>query len=146
MKRIGTAVWNGSGLEGSGRLNTPRSGAIVDLPYSAKLRFENEDGRAGTNPEELIAAAHAGCFNMALAFQLSGAGYTAEELSTEASLTIEKNPSGSGWSILAVHLTLEAKVPGIDQATFDEKAAAAKAGCPVSRALTAEITLTATLL
>lgn len=146
MKRIGTAVWNGTGLEGSGKLNTPRSGALVDLPYSTKLRFENEDGRAGTNPEELIAAAHAGCFNMALSFQLTGAGFPPDELRTEAALSIEKNPEGTGWSIKSVELTLEASVPGIDEATFREKAAAAMAGCPVSRALNAEITLNATLL
>ena len=146
MKRIAISVWKGTGLEGSGHLNTPRSKALVDLPYSTKARFENEDGRAGTNPEELIAAAHAGCFNMALSFQLTGAGFPPDALTTEAALSIEKDADGSGWTITAVELTLEASVPGIDQATFDEKAAAAKAGCPVSRALNAEVTLNATLL
>jgi osmotically inducible protein OsmC len=145
MKRIGTAVWNGTGLEGSGRLNTPRSGAIVDMPYSTRARFENEDGRAGSNPEELIAAAHAGCFNMALSFQLTGAGFPPDELKTEAALSIEKEADGSGWTITAVELNLEARVPGIDQSTFDEKVANAKAGCPVSRVLNAAITLNARL-
>jgi osmotically inducible protein OsmC len=143
--RIGKAVWNGSGLEGSGSLSTPRSGAFTDLPYSTKMRFENEDGTAGTNPEELIAAAHAGCFNMALSFQLSGAGHPPEELKTQAKLTIEKDPDGSGWTITAVELNLEATVPGMDEATFHEKAKAAKEGCPVSRLLNADITLNATL-
>lgn len=146
MKRVATAVWNGTGLEGSGRLSTPRSGALVDLPYSTKARFENEDGRMGSNPEELIAAAHAGCFNMALSFQLTGAGFPPDALETEAALSIEKDPDGTGWTITSVVLTLEASVPGIDEATFQEKAAAAKAGCPVSRALNAEITLNASLV
>ncbi len=146
MKRIATAVWNGTGLEGSGHISTPRSGALVELPYSTKARFENEDGRAGSNPEELIAAAHAGCFNMALSFQLTGAGFPPDELRTEAVVTIEKDADGAGWTITAVDLTLDAKVPGIDQATFEEKAAAAKAGCPVSRVLNAEVTLNATLV
>ncbi len=146
LKRIATAVWNGTGLEGSGHVSTPRSGALNELPYSTKARFKNEDGRAGSNPEELIAAAHAGCFNMALSFQLTGAGFPPDELKTEAALSIEENSDGSGWTITSVELTLEAKVPGIDQATFDENAAAAKAGCPVSRVLNAEITLNATLV
>jgi osmotically inducible protein OsmC len=145
-KRIATAVWNGTGLEGSGHISTPRSRALVELPYSTRARFENEDGRAGSNPEELIAAAHAGCFNMALSFQLTGAGFPPDELRTEAVVTIEQDPDGAGWTITAVALTLEARVPGIDQATFDEKAAAAKEGCPVSRVLNAEVTLNATLV
>ena len=146
LKRIATAVWNGTGLEGSGSLSTPRSGALVGLPYSTKARFENEDGRAGSNPEELIAAAHAGCFSMALSFQLTGAGFPPDELKTEAALIMEKEPDGSGWTITAVELNLEASVPGIDQARFEELAAAAKAGCPVSRVLNAEVTLNATLV
>lgn len=145
MKRFATAVWNGTGLEGSGTMSTPRSGALVGLPYSTKARFENEDGRLGSNPEELIAAAHAGCFNMALSFQLTGAGFPPDELKTQAALSIEKDADGSGWTIRSVALTLEAKVPGIDQATFDEKVKAAKEGCPVSRVLNAEVTLDATL-
>ena len=145
MKRIAIAVWNGTGLEGSGTMSTPRSGALVDLPYSTKARFENEDGRLGSNPEELIAAAHAGCFNMALSFQLTGAGYPPDQLKTEAALSIEKDPDGTGWTITAVELTLEAKISGIDQATFDEKVNAAKAGCPVSRVLNADVTVNATL-
>ncbi len=146
LKRIGTAVWRGSGLEGSGIINTPRSRALVDIPYSTRVRFENEDGRMGTNPEELLAAAHAACFNMALSFQLTGAGFPPDELSTEAALTIEKEPDSHDWTIRSVTLTLRAKVPGIDEATFQEKANAAKAGCPVSRVLNAEIALDAQLV
>jgi lipoyl-dependent peroxiredoxin len=142
LKRRGSAVWNGTGLEGSGRLNT-FSGALQDLPYSTALRFQNEDGRAGTNPEELIAAAHAGCFNMALSFQLSGAGFPPDELSTEATMTIEKEDVH--WTIRSVVLKLRARVPNISQEKFQELASAAKAGCPVSRALNAEITLDAQL-
>jgi lipoyl-dependent peroxiredoxin len=134
MKRSATAVWNGTGLEGNGRLNTT-SGALKDLPYSTKMRFEDESGRSGTNPEELIAAAHAGCFNMALSFQLTGAGHPPDELHTEAVVTLEKNPDGSGWTVKSSALKLRGKVPGIDAARFRELAEAAKAGCPISRAL-----------
>jgi len=146
MKRTATAVWNGTGLEGSGHMSTPRSGALVELPYSTKARFENEDGRAGSNPEELIAAAHAGCFNMALSFQLTGAGFPPDELRTQAVIAIEKDEDGSGWTILSSELSLEANVPGIDQDAFDGLVKAAKEGCPVSRVLNAEITLNATLM
>lgn len=142
MKRKGQAVWRGGGKDGNGTLTTP-SGVLNDTPYSAKLRFENEDGRAGTNPEELIAAAHAGCFSMALAFQLAGAGVTAEELSTSAEIDLQQEEGG--WSIKAVHLTLRARVPGIDKAKFEELAQKAKEGCPVSRVLNANITLDAAL-
>jgi|SRR5690606_5215421 len=143
MKRKGQAVWRGAGKDGNGTLTTP-SGVLNDTPYSATLRFENEDGRAGTNPEELIAAAHAGCFAMALAFQLANAGVTAEELDTSAEIDMQKGDSG--WAIKAVHLTLRARVPGIDKAKFDELAKAAKEGCPVSRVLNADITMDATLV
>ena len=143
MKRTATAVWNGTGLDGTGHLTT-RSKAFDGQPYSFKTRFQSEDGTAGTNPEELIAAAHAGCFTMALAFQLSNAGLTPEDLRTEAILTMEKEEIG--WTIKAIALNLEAAVPGIDRAQFEELAAAAKANCPVSRVLNAEITLNAVLV
>ncbi|MBV9880544.1 MAG: OsmC family protein [Gemmatirosa sp.] len=142
MQRSGSAVWRGAGKDGSGTVSTP-SGALQEQPYSFKTRFVDEDGRAGTNPEELIAAAHAGCFSMATAFQLAGAGFTAEELRTEAQLTMESG--AGGWSITAIKLVLRAKVPNIDDAKFQELAAAAKAGCPVSRVLKADITLDAQL-
>jgi lipoyl-dependent peroxiredoxin len=145
MKRSATAVWKGSGQEGGGHLTTT-SGALKDLPYSAAMRFQDESGRSGTNPEELIAAAHAGCFNMALAFQLSGAGHAPEELHTEAVVTIEKEPDGTAWTVKSSALRLRGKVPGIDEAQFRELAEKAKAGCPVSRALGAiEVTLDASL-
>ncbi len=142
MKRKGQAVWRGGGKDGNGTLTTP-SGVLNDTPYSAKLRFENEDGRAGTNPEELIAAAHAGCFSMALAFQLAGEGLTPEELNTSAEVDIQQE--GGGYTIKTVHLTLRARVPGIDKAKFDELAQKAKEGCPVSKVLNADISLDATL-
>ncbi len=134
MKRKATAIWKGSGPEGSGNLSAP-SGFFDNTPYSAKTRFENEDGKAGTNPEELIAAAHAGCFNMALSFQISGKDKTAEELDTTATVTIEKQDNG--FSITGIHLDLKGKVPGMDEETFKELANAAKEGCPVSKALKA---------
>jgi osmotically inducible protein OsmC len=144
MKRTSTAVWQGSGLEGKGTLTTP-SGVFQNQPYSFKTRFQNEDGKAGTNPEELIAAAHAGCFNMALSFQLVGAGFTADELRTTATLTMEKDPVGDGFTITTVHLDLQARVPGIDQAKFQELANQAKQNCPVSKVLNAKITMAAQL-
>ena len=142
MLRTAQAVWNGAGKDGTGHLTTP-SGALREQPYSFKTRFESEDGRAGTNPEELIAAAHAGCFSMALAFQLQTAGLPAEELRTTANLTLEQQ--GGGYAITAIRLDLAARVPGIDEAKFRELAEAAKANCPVSKVLNAEITLNATL-
>lgn len=134
MKRKATAIWKGPGKEGSGTLTTV-SGVFNDHPYSASARFENEDGTQGTNPEELIAAAHAGCFNMALAFQLSGAGFTADELNTEAQVDIEKQENG--WKIIKITLNLEGKVPDISEEQFMELANNAKNGCPVSQALSA---------
>ncbi len=143
MRRTGSAVWQGSGLEGSGLLTTP-SGVLSEQPYSTKLRFENEDGRAGTNPEELIAAAHAGCFAMALSFQLSGAGHPPAKLEVTSIITMAK--TGDDWAFAGITLKLDADVPGIDEAKFHELANAAKAGCPVSKALSAvTITLEATL-
>src|SRR5690554_3757396 len=103
MKRKATAVWKGTGKDGTGFLSSP-SDFFNNTPYSAKSRFENEDGKAGTNPEELIAAAHAGCFSMALSFQLSGKGYTAEELTTVASVNLEKQ--GEGFAITEINLEL----------------------------------------
>ena len=142
MQRSGSAVWRGAGKDGSGTVTTP-SGALKEQPYSFKTRFEDESGRAGTNPEELIAAAHAGCFSMATAFQLAGAGFPPDELRTEAQLTMTSG--AGGWSISAIKLVLRAKVTGIDGAKFQELADAAKAGCPVSRALAVPITLDAQL-
>lgn len=142
MIRHGSAVWNGTIKEGSGTVTTP-SGVLNNTPYSFKLRFEDESGTNGTNPEELIAAAHAGCFSMALSGQLTRAGFTAESLATSAALTLEQKDGG--FAITKVHLTLDAKVPGISAEQFHELANAAKAGCPVSKVLNAEITLSATL-
>lgn len=145
MKRRSSAVWNGSGKEGSGTLSST-SGVLAKTPYSFAARFVSEDGKAGTNPEELIAAAHAGCFTMALSFQLGNAGFTADELSTEAVVTVE-NPDGSGFKIMKIELSLKGKVPGIDKDKFLELANAAKKGCPVSQALSAvEISLSADLV
>ncbi len=134
FKRTASAVWQGSGAEGSGTLSGP-STVLNDTPYSAKLRFQNDDGKAGTNPEELIAAAHAGCFIMALSFRLSGAGTPPAELRCSATINMEKDDSG--WNFDKITLHLEGAVPGITEAQFLEHANAAKAGCPVSKALSA---------
>jgi osmotically inducible protein OsmC len=142
MFRNATAVWKGSGPEGSGVVTT-QSGALSELPYSAKLRFQNEDGKAGSNPEELLGAAHAGCFSMALAFRLTAAGHPADEIKTEAKVELVKGEAG--WGIPSIQLVCTAKVPGIDPAKFQELAADAKANCPISKALTPNITLTASL-
>lgn len=139
IRRNASAHWQGSGKDGKGTLNT-QSGTLSETPYSFTTRFG--DGK-GTNPEELIAAAHAGCFSMALAFQLSGAGHPPDDLRTEARLTMEQE--GAGWKIAAVALTLKAKVPGIGADEFKRLADQAKATCPVSRVLNAEITLDAAL-
>jgi osmotically inducible protein OsmC len=139
MIRKAKAVWQGTGRDGTGHL-TSDSGVLDATPYSFKTRFESEKG---TNPEELIAAAHAGCFTMALAFQLQTAGFNPEELATEAAVSLD--PEGQGFKISKSALTLKAKVPGIDQAKFDELAHAAEKNCPVSKLLNAEITLDATL-
>jgi osmotically inducible protein OsmC len=139
MNRKARAVWQGTGKDGSGHL-TADSGVLSDTPYSFKTRFENEKG---TNPEELIAAAHAGCFTMALAFQLQGAGFTPTQLATEAVVTIEQE--GGGFTIRKSALTLDADVPGIDRGKFEELARAAEKNCPVSKVLNAEITMTFTL-
>ena len=139
MNRKARAVWQGTGRDGTGNPSTD-SGALSSTPYSFKTRFENEKG---TNPEELIAAAHAGCFTMALAFQLQGAGFTPTELATEAAVSIDKE--GEGFKISKSVLTLDAKVPGIDRAKFEELARAAEKNCPVSKVLNAEISMSFTL-
>src|SRR5689334_3409432 len=140
MIRRAKAVWRGTGRAGNGDLSTD-SGVLAETPYSFKTRFENQKG---TNPEELLAAAHAGCFTMALAFQLSNAGYTPTELTTEAAVSLDP-AEGGGFTITRSALTLTADVPQLDQATFDELAKAAKENCPVSKLFKAEITLAATL-
>jgi len=139
IKRHASAQWQGSGKDGTGSLTT-QSGTLKDTPYGFNARFG--DGK-GTNPEELIAVAHAGCFSMATAFQLSGAGHPPDSLHCEATLTMDQVPGG--FQISAIHLTLKAKVPGLDDATFQKLAADAKANCPVSKVLNATITLEATL-
>jgi osmotically inducible protein OsmC len=139
MIRKARAVWQGTGKDGKGRLTTD-SGILSDTPYTFKTRFESDPG---TNPEELIAAAHAGCFSMALAFQLQGAGFTPTELATEAAVTLV--PEGGGFKISKSALTLQAKVPNIDRAKFEELARAAEKNCPVSKVLNAEITMDFTL-
>jgi osmotically inducible protein OsmC len=140
MKRTATAVWQGSLKEGKGTLAAP-GGALHNTEYSFGSRFASG---AGTNPEELIAAAHAGCFAMALSGMLGEAGFKPERLEATAEVSLENIPP-NGWTITASHLVLTAKIPGIGAAKFDEIAAKAKAGCPVSRLLNATVTLTAKL-
>ncbi|MCM2278933.1 MAG: OsmC family protein [Oligoflexia bacterium] len=139
MKREATAVWKGNGKEGKGELTT-QSGVLKGTQYSFNTRFENG---IGTNPEELVGAAHAGCFTMALAFQLEGAGFKADELKTTAQVQMTKQEAG--WTVSEVQLSLHGKVPGISEAQFLELANKAKAGCPISRLLTAKIGLDAKL-
>jgi len=139
MQRKGSAVWTGGLRDGKGTISTA-SGVLKDTQYSFSTRFENG---VGTNPEELIGAAHAGCFSMAFSAALEKAGFKADRVATEAALSLEK--SDAGFSITAVHLTVTGKVPGIDNAKFQEVAAGAKAGCPVSRVLNATITMDAKL-
>ncbi len=139
MERTASAVWNGSLKDGKGTISTP-SGILSDAPYSFVTRFENGKG---TNPEELIGAAHAGCFTMALSAQLGTIHFTAEKLQTVATVTLE-NLSGA-WTISKIHLDVTAKIPGISQSAFDAAAASAKANCPVSRLFKADITLKTTL-
>ena len=140
MIRKAKAIWHGTGRAGDGNLTTD-SGVLDNTPYSFKTRFENEKG---TNPEELIAAAHAGCFTMALAFQLQGAGFTPTELVNDAAVSLD--PEGQGFRISRSALTLRAKVPNLDQATFDRLAGDAEKNCPVSKVLNAAITLDAKLV
>jgi osmotically inducible protein OsmC len=140
INRHGSAQWQGGIKDGKGAIST-ESGALKAYPYGFASRFE---GLPGTNPEELIAAAHAGCFTMALSLILSEAKLIAERMETSAKVTLEK--LDGGYAITAVHLTLKAKIPDADQATFEKLASMAKAGCPVSKLLKAEITLDATLV
>jgi len=143
MKRKATAIWQGNGLEGKGIL-TSTSGVLKQTPYSFVTRFKNEDGIEGTNPEELIAAAHAGCFAMALSFGLTNAGFIPTELKVEALVNLEQITDH--FEITGIHLDLQGKIPGISPEKFLELAEGSKAGCPVSRALKAvPITLSARL-
>ena len=135
----GSALWQGGIKDGKGAIST-KSGALNEYPYGFASRFE---GKPGSNPEELIGAAHAACFTMALSLILGEAGLTAERMETVTEVALEK--VSDGFAITSVHLTLEARIPGADEARFQELAAKAKAGCPVSKLLKAEITLDATL-
>jgi osmotically inducible protein OsmC len=141
MKRKATAVWRGDLKGGKGAISTD-SGVMKETQYSFTTRFENG---VGTNPEELIAAAHAGCFSMALSGQLGNAGMTAESIATEATVTMEKLEPG--WTVTGIHLDVKAKIPGADKAKFETAANNAKAGCPISRLLApgTKITMSATL-
>ncbi len=139
MKKKAWAVWKGSIKEGGGSIST-ETGVLKEAPYGFKSRFE---GGPGTNPEELIGAAHAGCFSMALSLMLGEAGLTAEKIETHPEVTLDK--IGDGYEITASHLTVTAKIPGTDQAKFLEIANKAKVGCPVSKLLKAKITMDATL-
>jgi lipoyl-dependent peroxiredoxin len=139
MKRKASAVWRGGLKDGKGTISTD-SNVLSDTQYSFSTRFE--EGK-GTNPEELIAAAHAGCFSMALSGQLGTAGLTAESINTTASVTLEKTEAG--FTITAVHLDVTAKIPGAEQQAFETAANNAKAGCPISRLLNAPITMAARL-
>ena len=140
MQRTGSAHWSGGLKDGKGTVSTA-SGILHATQYSFSTRFENG---AGTNPEELIAAAHAACFSMALSAQLGNAGMTAQSIDTTATLTLEKTEAG--FSITASHLDVTVKIPGADQAKFEEAAKAAEAGCPVSRVLNTKITVDAKLI
>lgn len=139
MRRKASAVWNGGIKDGKGTISTD-SGVLSNTQYSFSTRFE--DGK-GTNPEELIAAAHAGCFSMALSGQLGQAGLTAESINTTATVRLEKQDNG--FAITSVHLDVTARIPGADKAAFETAANNAKDGCPVSKVLNAEITMTANL-
>lgn len=139
MKKWASAAWSGGIKDGKGSIST-ESGVLQQSPYGFNTRFENVQG---TNPEELIGAAHAGCFSMALSGQLGEAGLTAESIETRATVTLEKG--GNGFTITAVHLDVTARIPGADAAAFDKAAQAAKAGCPVSKVLNATITMDAKL-
>jgi len=140
MKKSGTAVWRGGIKDGKGAVST-ESGALKDYPYGFSSRFE---GKPGTNPEELIGAAHAGCFTMALSLILGEAKFVADQMDTKAEVTLDK--IDDGFAITSVHLTLNAKIPGIDQGKFAELADKAKSGCPVSKLMKVAITLDAALI
>lgn len=139
MKKTASAHWQGGIKDGKGTIST-QSGALKSAPYGFNTRFEDQPG---TNPEELLGAAHAGCFSMALSKELGEAGMTAESIDTQAEVTLDK--ADGGYSITAVHLTLKARIPGADRAAFEKAVETAKNGCPVSKVLNAEITLEAVL-
>ena len=139
MKRKINAIWKGDGADGTGVL-TAQSGAFNNMPYSFKTRFKNDDGTLGTNPEELIAAAHAGCFNMKLSFVLNESDYNPEELNTDAVLTFEDG------KVISIELNLKAKIPNIDEEKFQELAEEAKENCPISGVLNCDIILKAILI
>ena len=141
MQRKASAIWRGDLKAGRGTISTD-STVLKDTPYSFGTRFENG---VGTNPEELIGAAHAGCFSMALAAELGKAGFTPESIATAANATLENHPQTS-WTVTKIHLQTEAKVPGITPDKFQQVANGAKTGCPISRLLKAEITLDAKLV
>lgn len=140
MMTHGSAAWRGGIKDGVGAISTA-SGALTEYPYGFASRFE---GKPGTNPEELIGAAHAGCFTMALSLILGEAHLTADHMETKADVTLDK--VADGYAITAVHLTLKAKIPGTDDATLQELAGKAKAGCPVSKLLNATVTMEASLI
>jgi osmotically inducible protein OsmC len=140
MIRKASAAWRGTGRAGGGKLST-ESGVLVETPYSFRTRFENEKG---TNPEELVAAAHAGCFSMTVAFVMEAAGFTPTELNVEAAVTID--PEDQGFRISHSALTLRAKIPGLDKVAFVQMVSEAKKNCPVSKVLNAAITLDAKLI
>ena len=140
MQRTGSAHWAGGLKDGKGSVSTP-SGVLTNTQYSFSTRFENG---IGTNPEELIAAAHAGCFSMALSAQLGNSGMTAESIDTIATITLDK--TDAGFSITSSHLEVTVKIPGADKAKFEEAAKAAETGCPVSRVLNAKVTMDAKLI
>jgi len=144
LKRTSTAVWHGTGPKGSGTIST-LSGALKEAPYGFNTRFASEDGKAGTNPEELIAAAHASCFTMALSFQITNAGKEPTELKTTATVTMDKQDIG--WTIVAIALDTRGTVPGLTAEQFQALAEEAKKNCPISRALASvpSISLTAKL-
>lgn len=139
MKKTASAHWQGGIKDGKGTLST-QSGALANAPYGFNTRFEDQPG---TNPEELLGAAHAGCFTMALSKELGEAGMIAESIDTQADVTLDK--SDGGFAITAVHLTLKARIPGADRTAFEHAVESAKNGCPVSKVLNAEITLEAVL-
>jgi osmotically inducible protein OsmC len=140
MQRTATAHWSGGLKDGKGTVST-QSGVLNQTQYSFSTRFENG---VGTNPEELIAAAHAGCFSMALSAQLGSAGMTADSIDTKATLSLDK--TDAGFTITSIHLDVAVKIPGGDQVKFDEATQSAKKGCPVSRVLNANITMDAKLV
>ena len=139
MNKTASAHWAGNLKQGKGTIST-ESGALKDNPYGFNTRFENQPG---TNPEELIGAAHAGCFSMAFAMLLGEENFTPDSIDTQATVTLEKQCDG--FAVTAVHLKMQARIPGIEQSKFDEIAGKAKSGCPISKLLNAKITLDATL-